>query len=436
MSENSAGAIYLAAATDPEGNAITFSIAGGPDVSRFNITTAGQLSFKTPPNYELPDDADKDNVYRVTLAASDGRASSVLDLAVTVTNDPEGVFVRRIATGFADPVDVSIVNASTLLVAERDGNVFAFDVPSGRKTLLIRIPDSLGSLELHAIAASKTYANDGSFYLLYSNPLTRIEKYARNSSGATALASFNPVLTVGEAFSSYRAERGWLHVADDGDLFAAMGDGRSLTMESEAQSGRLPFGKLFRLRLKPDPYAGAAVGPFYLSTQLAKGLLSPQGGALLADGRVLLTDRGNVWAEVNLVDPRQPPANLGWPYKDGSLLLKPSPPANLVDPILAYEANGDLSPDGQIVGGAVSAGPIISLRDRFLFADQRGAIFALPLAAIKLGQTLGLAAAERRTADFAPDQGVINGPRALKADANGIIYILDFDGDIFRVDAR
>ena len=55
--------------------------------------------------------------------------------------------------------------------------------------------------------------------------------------------------------------------------------------------------------------------------------------------------------------------------------------------------------------------------------------------ALQNGQTLTLSSIERRTVDFAPDAGTIGEPVAVVSDTAGRLYILDADGEIFRVDA-
>ena len=47
-------AAYQATATDPNGNALTFTIDGGADAARFAITGAGALSFNAAPDFDLP----------------------------------------------------------------------------------------------------------------------------------------------------------------------------------------------------------------------------------------------------------------------------------------------------------------------------------------------------------------------------------------------
>ncbi|MCE2485319.1 MAG: S8 family serine peptidase [Desulfurellaceae bacterium] len=71
-------------ATDPEGESVTWSLTG-TDSGDFAISN-GILSFDSPPNYESPTDADGNNVYEVTVRASDGTSSpATLDVTVTVT---------------------------------------------------------------------------------------------------------------------------------------------------------------------------------------------------------------------------------------------------------------------------------------------------------------------------------------------------------------
>ncbi len=82
------GAAYTA--TDPEGLAVTWTVSG-PDSGKFSIgATDGQLSFRASPDFEARADADGDNVYEVTVVASDpARNTDELDVRVTVTDVEE-----------------------------------------------------------------------------------------------------------------------------------------------------------------------------------------------------------------------------------------------------------------------------------------------------------------------------------------------------------
>jgi hypothetical protein len=126
--ENSSGTIYTATATDPENSAVSFTIAGGADAARFALGAGGALSFIAPPDFETPTDANRDNVYQVQLSASDGSASATLTLAVTVTDRTDGAFrVRRVATGFAQPLYLAPVPDTTgrVFVVEQGASAFS-----------------------------------------------------------------------------------------------------------------------------------------------------------------------------------------------------------------------------------------------------------------------------------------------------------------------
>ena len=66
----------------------------GADRDYFSINREGDLSFVAPPDYEDPADAHADNVYQVSVQASDGSATGFLAVSVTVTdlNEPPDVF--------------------------------------------------------------------------------------------------------------------------------------------------------------------------------------------------------------------------------------------------------------------------------------------------------------------------------------------------------
>ena len=75
--------------TDPEGVTVTWSLSGD-DAEDFEISEDGMLTFKVSPNFEAPADMDTDNVYMVTVEASDGTTDNVMQaVTVTVTNVDE-----------------------------------------------------------------------------------------------------------------------------------------------------------------------------------------------------------------------------------------------------------------------------------------------------------------------------------------------------------
>jgi len=85
--ENDNGTVVSTPATDAEGDTITYSLSD-TDAGQFSIDTSGNITFKSKPNEEAPGDAGRDNVYNLTVTATDdhGEASSSV-VTVTVTDD-------------------------------------------------------------------------------------------------------------------------------------------------------------------------------------------------------------------------------------------------------------------------------------------------------------------------------------------------------------
>ena len=94
-----AGTVYTVAATDQDAGAtLTYSLTG-TDAARFNInSTTGAITFKSSPNYEAPTDSGANNVYDVTVRASDGVNTTSKAVAITVTNVNEAPTITSAAT--------------------------------------------------------------------------------------------------------------------------------------------------------------------------------------------------------------------------------------------------------------------------------------------------------------------------------------------------
>ena len=77
-------------ASDSDGEAITYSIAGGSDAGKFRIDPAsGLLTFITAPDFENPHDSNRDNIYEVSVTATAGALSDTISIVVYVENDLE-----------------------------------------------------------------------------------------------------------------------------------------------------------------------------------------------------------------------------------------------------------------------------------------------------------------------------------------------------------
>ena len=123
------------AASDPEGRPLSITIAGGADAALFTIGTGGTLAFVAAPDFEMPSDADGNNIYQLEIAADDGVNRTVQAVSVTVTDrDESPVFTsantasaaeRQTATGLkVQAVDPEGKPLTYTIQATRDGSLF------------------------------------------------------------------------------------------------------------------------------------------------------------------------------------------------------------------------------------------------------------------------------------------------------------------------
>ena len=108
LEEGYAHYLFDFGATDPQGDTITFSLAGA-DSEAFtyeHIFVVGKtcyaalniLHYGTEPDYENPSDADKDGVFSVTLQVSDGSLTTELPVTVTVTDVDEAPVIEGLSS--------------------------------------------------------------------------------------------------------------------------------------------------------------------------------------------------------------------------------------------------------------------------------------------------------------------------------------------------
>jgi hypothetical protein len=326
--ENTAAAFYTASATDAQGDAISFSISGGPDADKFVIAGDGALRFNVPPNFDLPKDADGNNQYAVVLRATAGGESTDLTLTVTVTNDREGVLVERVATGLVDPVGMAFVhNSPILLIAERGGRVLRFNPESGSLTEDTFIRDNRRAGQILAIA-----------YAFPDNPFQE----------ATYILTHNAQDGLYlQAFNAARGRVGFVRLGNpwsapvtasliaQNSLYAAIGDKDG----TNAQNTASPYGKLIEFGFV-DPYAGASLPPPNLVVidpeTIGDGIQMPGGFSPAADFLYLADQGSSLEHELTIFRRDWRPLDFGWPFYEGSRAIGSSPPAPVNGPTLAY----------------------------------------------------------------------------------------------------
>jgi Ca2+-binding RTX toxin-like protein len=134
MPENSTAAGTVTA-TDADGPALTYGIAGGEDAALFTINPgSGALSFMNAPNFESPTDVGANNSYNVTVQASDGFflttqavTVNVTDVADESTGGLTGTAGNDTITGTAgdDLIDISAGGNDTVTAGTGNDTILA-----------------------------------------------------------------------------------------------------------------------------------------------------------------------------------------------------------------------------------------------------------------------------------------------------------------------
>ncbi|HYW15336.1 MAG TPA: cadherin repeat domain-containing protein [Allosphingosinicella sp.] len=141
------------AATDGDGDTVGFAIVGGADASHFVIDPeTGDLSLRASLDYEAPADSDGDNVYEVTVRASDGQFSDDRQMSIRVNDVYDDVEI--VSFGGADSVALTMVEGSSFLVADLDASFSSmagvrFAIQGGADSALFTIDPNDGRLSFN-----------------------------------------------------------------------------------------------------------------------------------------------------------------------------------------------------------------------------------------------------------------------------------------------
>jgi glucose/arabinose dehydrogenase len=449
--ENTAGVFYTATATDPDGNTLTFSLAGGVDGDRFRIASSGGLSFASPPDFEAPADNNGDNVYQVDLAVSDGQASVTRSLSVAVTDVAETAFrVRRVAANLNQPA---------FLAPVPDGTGRVFVTPSTGTIAPAPFLDLTGQLStdgergLLGFATAPDFRTSGTFYVFVTVAGGTIEvRRYRTFSGDRERgdpATGDVILAVAHPRSNHNG--GWIGFGPDDDLLhIAIGDGGgSGDPDNNGQNRNTLLGKILRIDPSRDdfpadsrrdygipagnPFAGGGGAP----EVLAYGLRNPfRNGFDPATGNLWIGDVGQGEVEeVDLLRPTDAGANFGWPILEGTATFRGGSTAGLTPPIAQYLHGSGTRQGNTVIGGYVYRGRIEQLQGQYVFTDFiTPNVWTIPVSRVVQGTTLSSSEFTVRNADFAPNAGSFDNLASFGLDEAGNLYLVDLDGEIFIIE--
>ncbi|MBK6660172.1 MAG: cadherin repeat domain-containing protein [Proteobacteria bacterium] len=150
FAENATGTVIDVNATDADlpAQTLTFSITGGADSARFAINaTTGVVTFVSSPNFELPTDVGADNVYDLTVTASDGTRTVNQAIAVTVTavNEFSPVFTSAASANFSENGTGTIVTVQAT-DADLPTATLTYSISGGVDSAKFAIDSATGAL--------------------------------------------------------------------------------------------------------------------------------------------------------------------------------------------------------------------------------------------------------------------------------------------------
>lgn len=439
---------YQAFGSDPELDPISFSISGGPDAARFTINGSGQVSFVSAPNFELPADADANNVYLFTLRVADNRGgAATLDVQITVTNSREGISVQRVATGFSEPLQMFRTPNSDdeIYVVEKGGRIYRHNVATGARTLELTVGNLSTNGErglLGLTTGPRTSAGGLAAYVVATaaDGAVELRQYGMNATTGAFDSPASPtvLLSIPHAQNSNH-NGGWVDFGPDGLLYMGVGDGGGGgDPNNNAQNPASRLGKILRLALTSGGW-GAAPGnaagadPYVFALGLRNPFRNGFEGNNLIIGDV---GEGQI-EEINIAGIGQAGVNFGWRYFEGTQGFSGTPPGglSLTAPLLQYRHGSGPYQGASVIGGRVYHGANSRLEGSYFFGDYVSQhVWTVPYARLLSGPLLDGQGFELRDADLTPNAGTINRPVHFGTDRAGRFYIVDLDGEIFRVD--
>jgi glucose/arabinose dehydrogenase len=347
---------------------------------------------------------------------------------------------ERVVSGLASPLDLQApAGDARLFVVEQGGRIRivrggavvsqAFLDISGRIS-------SGGEQGLLGLAFHPLYATNGRFYVNYTDPRgdSHVSEFRVSANADVADAgSERELLFVRQPFANHNG--GGLAFGNDGFLYAGFGDGGSGgDPQGNGQNLGTQLGKMLRIDVDHgNPFAVPADNPFVsqsgaIPSIWAYGLRNPFRFAFdRATGDLYIGDVGQDRVEeidVGLVS-RRGGENYGWNVTEGSQCYLPASGCNrsgITLPVTEYTHADGCS----VTGGVVYRGcRMPGYAGTYFYSDYCGAFV----------RSFRLASGQATDArDWTAQLGRgLNRPTSFGTDSAGEVYIVDQDGEIYRI---
>jgi glucose/arabinose dehydrogenase len=347
------------------------------------------------------------------------------------------------ARGLSDPLDFQVPagDRARAFVVEQVGRIRILRAGAVVGAPFLDIVSRVGSggeRGLLGLAFHPRYSENGRFYVNYTdrNGDTHISEFRASppASDTADPASERQLLFVDQPFPNHNG--GGLAFGSDGMLYASLGDGGSGgDPQGNGQDLGTPLGKLLRMDVdRGTPVGVPSDNPFVARAGAfpavwAYGLRNAWRFAFdRATGDLYVADVGQ--GAVEEVDvalaPRRGGENYGWNVMEGSRCFAPSSGCNqagLTLPVLEYLHSGGAC---SITGGVVYRGcRLPGYAGHYFYADYCSGF-------IRSFRMQGGQAVDQRDWTAALGRGVDN-VTSFGLDDEGEVYIVDQDGDVFKV---
>jgi len=347
---------------------------------------------------------------------------------------------RLVVSGLRSPLDLQSVpsDAERLYVVEQGGRIrvvrggqlqaAAFLDVSGRIS-------SGGERGLLGLAFHPQFTTNRRFYVNYTNPAgdTHIAEFRASSADAADPGTERVVLTVAQPFANHNG--GGLAFDNSGRLLIALGDGGSGgDPQNNGQRLDTLLGKIARIDVDTgSPYALPADNPFLATTGArgeiwAFGLRNPFKIAIdHPTGDLYIGDVGqNRIEEIDIgLASRRGGENYGWRITEGTQCFNPSSGCDrtgITPPVHEYTHSEGCS----VTGGVVYRGcRVPALAGTYFFADFCSGL-------VRSFRFANGGAGELR--DWSSGLRGVSAPSSFGVDAAGEVYIVDYDGEVYRLE--
>jgi glucose/arabinose dehydrogenase len=278
-------------------------------------------------------------------------------------NLPQSFTDSQVVSGLTNPTDMEFAPDGRLFVTEDAGRL-RIAKPDGTLATFLNIStkvDSNGERGLLALTFDPGFSTNHYVYVHYTRKATsttpahnRIVRVTASGNKAVA-GSEKLIFRLGNQTAATDHQGGALDFGKDGKLYIATGDNARGTV---AQQLTNLFGKMLRINKSGTVPTD---NPFYSTASgnnraiWALGLRNPFKFAIEpATDTIFINDVGeDTWEEINQLEKG---ANFGWPVHEG---VAKDPP--YVDPIFAYEHDGDPATTGCSITGGVFYPPTTTL---------------------------------------------------------------------------